>query len=47
MAYRELQVEGRVLSCQSKPNDDKRLQKKNVMFLYILFVHAKFWSELL
>ena len=27
MAYRILQVEGRVLSCQSKPNDNKRLQK--------------------
>ena len=25
MAYRILQVEGRVLSCQSKPNDNKRL----------------------
>ena len=27
MAYRAFQVEGRVLSCQSKPNDNKRLQK--------------------
>ena len=33
MAYRILQVEGRVLSCQSKPNDNKRLQKKYVMVL--------------
>ena len=47
MAYRALQIEGRVLSCQSKPNDNKRLQKKYVMVLYILFVHANFWSELL
>ena len=28
-----LQVEGRVLSCQSKPNDNKRVQKKYVMDL--------------
>ena len=28
MAYRILQVEGHVLSCQSKQNDNKRLQKK-------------------
>ena len=43
MAYRELQVEGRVLSCQSKPDDNynKRLQKKYVMVLWILFVHEK------
>ena len=27
MAFRILQVEGRVLSCQSKPNENKRLQK--------------------
>ena len=33
MAYQILQVEGRVLSCQSKPNDNKRLQKKYVMVL--------------
>ena len=33
MAYRVLQVEGRVLYCQSKPNDYKRLQKKHVMVL--------------
>ena len=25
---KKLQVEGRVLSCLSKPNDNKRLQKK-------------------
>ena len=35
MACRILQVKGRVLSCQSKPNDNKWLQKKYV----ILFVH--------
>ena len=45
MAYGALQIEGRVLSCQSKPNDNIRLQKKYVMVLYILFVHANFWSE--
>ena len=28
-----LQIEGRVLSCQSKPNDNIRLQKKYVMVL--------------
>ena len=35
MAYGALQIEGRVLSCQSKPNDNKpkRLQKKYVMVL--------------
>ena len=39
MAYRILQVEGRVLSCQSKPNDNRRLQKKKIcdgdLLLYI------------
>ena len=35
MAYRILQVEGRFLSCQSKPNDNKRLQKKkNMQWFY-------------
>ena len=33
MAYGALQIEGRVLSCQSKPNDNIRLQKKYVMVL--------------
>ena len=33
MAYRALQIEGRVLSCQSEPNDNKWLQKKYVMVL--------------
>ena len=42
MAYRILQVEGRVLSCHAKPNDNKRLQKKYVMVLQILFEHADF-----
>ena len=42
MAYRILQVEGRVLPCQSKPNDNKWLQKIYVMVLQILFVHANF-----
>ena len=28
MAYRALEVEGRVLSCQAKPSDNKWLQKK-------------------
>ena len=34
MAYRVLQVDGRVLSCQSKPNDNKRLQKKYMLWFY-------------
>ena len=42
MAYRILQVEGRVLSCQSKPNDNKRVQKKYIVVLSILFVHTNF-----
>ena len=33
MANRVLQVEGHILSCQSKPNDNKRLQKDYVMVL--------------
>ena len=30
---KKLQVEGRVLSCLSKPNDNKRLQKKCHCFI--------------
>ena len=33
MAYRILQVEGRVLLCQSKPNNNKRPQK----YMYWLY----------
>ena len=44
MAYRVLQVDGRVLSCQSKPNDNKRLQEKISNGL-INFVCACFFSE--
>ena len=36
MAYRALEVEGRVLSCQAKPSDNKWLQKKYAMVLYIM-----------
>ena len=46
MAYRALEVEGRVLSCQAKPSDNKWLQKKYAMVLYIMYifllVHANF-----
>ena len=44
MAYGALQIEGRVLSCQSKPNDNIRLQKK-ICNGFINFVCAcKFWE---
>ena len=36
MAYRALEVEGRVLSYQAKPSDNKWLQKKYAMVLYII-----------
>ena len=38
MAYRALEVEGRVLSCQAKPSDNKWLQKKYAMVLYIMYI---------
>jgi len=44
MAYRVLQVDGRVLSCQSKPNDSKRLQKK-ICNGFINFVCARKFLE--
>ena len=34
MAYRALEFEGRVLSCQAKPSDNKWLQK-NMPWFYI------------
>ena len=37
MAYRALEVEGRVLSCQAKPSDNKWLQKY-AMVLYIMYI---------
>ena len=46
MAYRALEVEGRVLSCQAKPSDNKWLQKKIchgfIYHAHFLFVHANF-----
>ena len=38
MTYRALGVEGRVLSCQAKPSDNKQLQKKYAMVLYIMYI---------
>ena len=39
MAHRALEVKGRVLSCQAKPSDNKRLQKKKyAMVLYIMYI---------
>ena len=38
MAHRALEVEGRVLSCQAKRSDNKRLQKKYAMVLYIMYI---------
>ena len=45
MAYRAIQVEGRVLACHSKLNDNKRLQK--VCNGFLNFVHANYYSDLL
>ena len=47
MAYRALHVEGCVLSCQSNPNDNKRLQKKkHVMVLFFLLIFNKIGAEI-
>ena len=40
MAHRTLPVDGGVLSCQSKPNDNKRLQKREKCNDFINFVCA-------
>ena len=47
LRYRAIRVEGRVLACRSKANDNKRLPKKICYGFIILFVHANFKNELL